>query len=58
MLKIYSDLALWWPLLSPHTDYQEEAEFFLQLLAQMSLPPRASLLELGSGGGGNAFYLK
>ncbi|MDQ3004414.1 MAG: class I SAM-dependent methyltransferase [Chloroflexota bacterium] len=56
--KLYSDLAAWWPLLSPPEEYADEAAFFEQILANADLPPRPSLLELGCGGGSNAFYLK
>ncbi len=58
MLKLYSELADWWPLLSPLEDYADEAAFFGQTLAEAGLPAAPSLLELGCGGGSNAFYLK
>lgn len=58
MPKLYSVLATWWPLLSPPEDYADEAAFFIQVLAEAGLPPSPSLLELGCGGGCNAFYLK
>jgi SAM-dependent methyltransferase len=58
MLKLYSELAQWWPLLSPVEDYAEEAAFFGQMFSSAGLPAAASLLELGCGGGSNAFYLK
>lgn len=58
MLKMYDELASWWPLLSPPEDYAEEAAFFGQVLTEAGLPPSPSLLELGSGGGSNAYYLK
>lgn len=58
MLKMYSELATWWPLLSPPDDYADEAAFFAQVLLQAGLPASPSLLELGSGGGSNAFHLK
>ena len=58
MHKLYSDLAAWWPLLSPLEEYADEAAFFGQILANAGLAPRPSLLELGCGGGSNAFYLK
>ncbi len=58
MKKMYDDLASWWPLLSPVEDYKEEAAFYWRVLAEMSLPDEPTLLELGSGGGSNAFYLK
>lgn len=46
MNRLYTDVAPWWPLLSPPEDYAHEAELYLALLQ-----PTASLLELGSGGG-------
>ncbi len=58
MLKLYSDLATWWPLLSPPEDYADEAAFFAQVLSDAGLSPSPSLLELGCGGGSNAFFLK
>jgi SAM-dependent methyltransferase len=58
MHKLYNDLANWWPLLSPSEEYADEAAFFGQMLANAELPPKPSLLELGCGGGSNAFYLK
>lgn len=58
MHKLYSDLATWWPLLSPPEEYADEAAFFGQILANAGLAPGPSLLELGCGGGSNAFYLK
>jgi SAM-dependent methyltransferase len=56
--KLYADLAAWWPLLSPAADYREEAAFFLQVMREAGIPAAASLLELGAGGGSNAFHLK
>jgi SAM-dependent methyltransferase len=58
MLKMYNELAGWWPLLSPPQEYAEEATFFMGVLSEAVLPPSPSLLELGCGGGSNAFYLK
>jgi SAM-dependent methyltransferase len=56
--RLYRELSAWWPLLSPPEDYREEATFFRELLEGASTPPPHSLLELGSGGGSNAFHLK
>jgi SAM-dependent methyltransferase len=56
--KLYSDLANWWPLLSPPEEYADEAAFFERILADADLPAEPSLLELGCGGGTNAFYLR
>lgn len=56
--KLYHELASWWPLLSPPEDYADEAEFFWRVISQIGLSSSASFLELGCGGGSNAFYLK
>lgn len=56
--RLYTELAAWWPLLSPPEDYLDEAEFFLRTLAEAGLPPAPTLLELGCGGGSNAVHLK
>jgi SAM-dependent methyltransferase len=58
MLKLYNELAEWWPLLSPVEEYEDEAEFFKQIFLDAQLPQSPSLLELGSGGGSVAYYLK
>lgn len=54
--KLYSDLALWWPLVSRPADYAEEASQYAELLTGACRPKR--VLELGSGGGNNASHLK
>lgn len=58
MLKMYDELATWWPLLSPPEEYADEAAFFARRISMAGLPPSPSLLELGCGGGSNALYLK
>lgn len=58
MSKMYTELASWWPLLSPPDDYLDEATFFYEVLKAEGLPSAPSLLELGSGGGSNALHLK
>jgi SAM-dependent methyltransferase len=58
MLKLYTELGNWWPLLSPPEDHRDEAEFFHRVLAEAGLPPAPTLLELGCGGGNNAVHLK
>jgi trans-aconitate methyltransferase len=47
----------WWPLISPPEEYEEEATFAAGLLGTASIPVH-EVLELGSGGGHNAFHLK
>ena len=58
MLKLYNALADWWPIVSPPEDYLEEAKFFRKVFTEAQLPPAATFLELGSGGGNNASLLK
>ena len=53
----YSDLAHWWPLISPVSHYAEETSWSMSLLERAHRPV-SDLLELGSGGGHSAFYLK
>jgi SAM-dependent methyltransferase len=49
---LYTDLADWWP-----ADYEEEAGIFTRTIQAM-LPGARTMLELGSGGGNNASFLK
>lgn len=55
--SFYNELARWWSLISPVADYQEEASYVVSLLLAHPQPVRR-VLELGSGGGHNAFHLK
>ncbi|MBA2531770.1 MAG: class I SAM-dependent methyltransferase [Nocardioidaceae bacterium] len=55
--RLYGDLAVWWPLISPVEEYAEEAAFAATVLTSGSVRVR-DVLELGSGGGNNAAYLK
>ncbi len=55
---LYTQLADWWHLLSAPEDYDEEAALFARLLTDACHPPPRTLLELGSGGGSNASFLK
>jgi SAM-dependent methyltransferase len=58
MPKLYDELAAWWPLMSAPASYAEEAATYnTHLLGAGSANPR-SLLELGSGGGNNASFMK
>ncbi len=53
--KLYTELAGWWQLVSPTEDYADEAAFFGMLLRAENA---RTLLELGSGGGNVAWFLK
>jgi SAM-dependent methyltransferase len=55
--RFYNELARWWPLVSPVGDYAGEAAEFIRIF-ESAAPGAKTLLELGSGGGHNAFYLK
>jgi SAM-dependent methyltransferase len=57
-MKLYDELAEWWPLFSAPADYAEEAELVANLLNDACNPAPRTILELGSGGGNNAFHLK
>jgi SAM-dependent methyltransferase len=57
-MRLYGDLAAWWPLMSAPSDYAEEAAAYQGALLKASALPARTLLELGSGGGNNASYLK
>jgi SAM-dependent methyltransferase len=55
---MYGELASWWPLLSAPADYVEEASRYSALLHEHATGAVESVLELGSGGGNNAFHMK
>jgi SAM-dependent methyltransferase len=57
-MRLYRELAAWWPLLSPPAEYLETATFYRELLEAASAAPPRTLLELGSGGGNHASHLK
>src|SRR5215469_7395316 len=57
-MKIYEDLAAWWPLFSQPADYEEEAQLFRSLLDRATSPAPRTVLEIGSGGGNNASFMK
>ncbi len=56
--RLYGDLAGWWPLLSPPTEYEGEAADLLTRLGIAAGPEPPTMLELGAGGGSLAFHLK
>src|SRR3712207_8954757 len=53
--KLYTELAGWWQLVSPTEDYADEAAFFGELFQAENAK---TVLELGSGGGNVAWFLK
>jgi SAM-dependent methyltransferase len=56
--RLYDDLAAWWPLLSPPSEYEDEAADLLPRLKPVSDSGVPTLLELGAGGGSLASHLK
>lgn len=56
--KLYSELAPWWPLLSHPEDYDAEAGVYSRLLLEKAGRSVREVLELGSGGGNNAYWMK
>jgi ubiquinone/menaquinone biosynthesis C-methylase UbiE len=56
--RLYSDLASWYPLVSPPSHYGEEAADLLPTILAAASPAPATLLELGCGSGSLAFHLK
>lgn len=58
VIRLYHDLADWYPLLTPVSDYVREAAFYRRLFETHCQCPPRTLLDLGSGGGHNAAHLK
>lgn len=57
-MKLYDELADWWPVFSHPVEYRREVAHFGRLLQESTRPGRRTLLELGSGGGNSAVHLK
>jgi SAM-dependent methyltransferase len=56
--RLYRDLASWWPLISPPEEYEQEAAYLAEVLNSAAAVPVREVLDLGSGGGHVAVYLK
>ncbi len=56
--SLYRELAGWFHLLTAPEDYAEESAFYGNVIAEASVTPPRTLLELGSGGGNNASHMK
>ena len=56
--RLYGELSSWWPLMSPPSEYVEEAAFYRNAMRAATEGPIETVLELGSGGGHNASHLK
>ncbi len=57
-MKLYTELAEFWPKMSSPEEFKQEAALFARVLARSSKPAPRTLLELGSGGGVVATHLK
>lgn len=55
--RLYRDLAGWWPLISPVSEYAADAARLAEVFAAAA-PPVREVLDLGSGGGHLAAHLK
>ncbi len=56
-MKLYDQMADWYPVLTPLEEYVEEAQVFRDILLGALGDGRHTLLELGAGAGHNAHYL-
>jgi hypothetical protein len=55
---MYADLAPWFHLLTAPADYAGEADYYARVIDAVTGSTARTLLELGSGGGNNAWHLK
>ena len=56
--QLYHDIADWWPVISPPSEYAEEAELYVEMIQSAARRPVREVLELGSGGGNNDSQMK
>lgn len=56
-MKLYNELADWWPILSAPEDYEEESNLYIRIIEKYKKGIKTAL-ELGSGGGNNASFFK
>jgi SAM-dependent methyltransferase len=56
--QLYYDIADWWPLISPPSEYAEEAALYVEMILASARREVCEVLELGSGGGNNASHMK
>jgi len=58
VMRLYSELAPWFHLLTHPSDYEDEADHIARVVDAAVDGEARTLLELGSGGGNNASHLK
>jgi SAM-dependent methyltransferase len=56
--RLYKDLAWLWPIWEDVEVYREESELFAKLIKKYAKVSIRTLLDMGCGGGKNAFHLK
>jgi SAM-dependent methyltransferase len=56
--RLYGELVPWYRLLDPAADHEEEVVEYQAAFERLIAPPPETLLELGSGAGNNALFLK
>ena len=56
-MKLYAELADWYPLLTPLHEYEEESADYIAAFSAALGDAPYRLLELGAGAGHNAHYL-
>jgi SAM-dependent methyltransferase len=57
-MKLYNELAEWWPVFSDPKEYRRESAYIARVLQKATNPAPRTVLELGSGGGNSAYHLK
>lgn len=57
-MKLYDELAGWWPVFSDPKEYRREVAYLARILRKATSQPPRTVLELGSGGGNGAYHLK
>ncbi len=58
LLRLYNDLAWLWPLWESVEVYKQESELFAKLIRKHAQIRVRTLLDMGCGGGKNAFHMK
>ncbi len=57
-MKLYDELAEWWPVFADPREYRREAAHLMKVLRLSTKPSPRTVLELGSGGGNSASHFK
>lgn len=55
---LYDELVPWYRLIDPYMDHEDEAASYQAAIERVASPRPETLLEMGAGAGGNAFFLK